>query len=100
MSTNNTNPDTTSKSTANGERVRTLRDGLLFVTIWAQPSTKTPGRIFHSVSFERRYQDKSGAWRGTKSLRPHDLQRMAALLQQAHDLIPKREDEPSESTAA
>lgn len=99
MSNNNT-PETTSKSTTNGERVRTLRDGLLFVTIWAQPSTKTPGRIFHSVSFERRYQDKNGAWRGTKSLRPHDLQRMAALLQQAHDLIPKREDEPSESTAA
>lgn len=99
MTNNKSNPKTTSNDKPTSERVRTLRDGLLFVTIWAQASAKEPERVFHSVSIERRYQDADGNWRSTKSMRPHDLPRLASLLQQAHDLIPKREDEPTPSAA-
>ena len=100
MSNSKTSSDKTSSNPNTGERVRTLRDGLLFVTIWAQPSQREEGRVFHSVSFERRYKDKNDNWRSSKSLRPHDLLRVAALLQQAHDLIPKRDANEPETTAA
>jgi hypothetical protein len=64
--------------------VSKLRDGLLNLSIWERP---TDNGSFFNVTFERRYTDKDGDWKGTQSLGEDDLLTMAALLQDAYKEI-------------
>ena len=40
---------------------------------------------YATVSFERRYKDKNGEWKGTNSLNPNDLPKAAMLLMKAYE---------------
>lgn len=60
-----------------------LKDGLIVATIWE--NTTNEGRIFHSVSISRSYQDGNGAWKETASFTGADALRAGNLLQQAYN---------------
>ena len=66
-----------------------LRAGGLEVACWKSKVKAEDGtdRDFFSVTTQRAYKDKSGAWQHTQSLRRQDLLPMARLLEQAYDKL-------------
>ena len=70
-----------------------FRAGAVSATIWRN-QTERDGKIveFRTVSFERSYQDKSGEWNTTNSLRVSDLPRAALVLQKAYEYITLKEN--------
>lgn len=60
-----------------------LRDGLIVATVWE--NTTNEGRVFHSVSISRSYQDSHGTWKETASFTGADALRAGNLLQQAYN---------------
>jgi hypothetical protein len=49
--------------------------------------------IFRTITFERSYKDRDGAWRYTKSFDPESLGKMVTLCQQASEYITDRQQE-------
>lgn len=62
-----------------------IRAGAISATIWKNNLQKD-GKAFEyrSVSFERSYKDKSGQWKTTNSLKPQDLPKAIAVLNEAY----------------
>jgi hypothetical protein len=58
-----------------------LRDGLIYANIWARVHD---GKTFYSVTFERRFKDKAGAWHSTQSFNVHEVLSLAGLAEQAN----------------
>ena len=57
--------------------IKRFRAGPLSASVWNNAGQKNDGQSFEfkSVSFERNYKDKQGAWKTTNSLRINDLAR-------------------------
>lgn len=69
--------------------VASWKAGALQVAVWENAAQSPEGTVqsYHSVSFERRYKDKSGVWQSTNSLRVNDLPKAALLLNKAYEYL-------------
>lgn len=65
--------------------VKKFRAGAVSATIWT--NTSKEGGEYNTVSFERGYKDKDGAWKSTSSLRLNDLPKAALVLTKAYEYI-------------
>jgi hypothetical protein len=78
-----------------------LRAGALSATIWRNEGTKDgqPSPYF-TVSIERSFKDKAGAWKHTPTLRQDDLPKVTLLLQEAYRwLLLEARGSPAEAEA-
>ena len=66
-----------------------FRAGGISATVWKNSGVKQNGEAseYRSVSFQRSYKDKSGAWKTTNSLRMNDLPRAAVVLNKAYEYL-------------
>lgn len=77
-----------------------FRAGTISATVWTNQATGKDGqpRTFSSVSFEKSYKDKDGAWKTTKSLNKQDVPKAVVVLQKAYEhltLNDLAEEEPN-----
>jgi hypothetical protein len=73
---------------------RTIRVEDCSASIWARDFVvQGHDRRFYSVTFERAYKDRDGAWKYTKSFDPESLGKLVSLCQQASELIAGLETE-------
>ena len=64
-----------------------FRAGAISATIWqnnGQNNKTGQPVVYRTISLERGYKDKSGAWKSTNSFRINDLPRAALVLQEAY----------------
>jgi hypothetical protein len=74
--------------------VKTLRVEDCSASIWARDfMVQGQMRRYYSVSFERSYKDRDGAWKYTKSFDVESLGKLVALCQQASEVIPALQGE-------
>jgi hypothetical protein len=87
-SNSGTVPDIAMHAASSGP-VKSFRSGALQVAIWENESLTQEGQVssFRTVSFERRYKDKSGEWKSSNSLRINDLPKAALLLAKAYEYL-------------
>jgi len=66
-----------------------IRIGAISATIWKNEGTSKLGEPFtyRTVSFERSYKDKAGAWQSTNSLRVNDLPKASLVLAKAYEFV-------------
>jgi hypothetical protein len=64
--------------------VARVRLGLITASIFER---STDSGIFHSVAFERRYQDAEGNWKSSHSYDAADLLKLSKLADMAHTRI-------------
>lgn len=76
---------------------QTFRAGGIRASVWRN-TTKEGDREFRSVTFERSYKDKDGAWKTTSSLRVNDLPRAAVVLAKAYEYLVLRGQSNDAST--
>lgn len=69
--------------------VKRFRAGGVSATIWANEGVRDDGTssTFYTVSTERSYKDKEGAWHNTGTFRTNDLPRATIVLQKAYEWI-------------
>tara|TARA_Y100000034_G_scaffold121089_1_gene164875 strand:+ start:202 stop:471 length:270 start_codon:yes stop_codon:yes gene_type:complete len=62
--------------------------GAIHVTIWNNEFEKN-GQIseFKTISFDRNYKDKDGAWKSTNQLRVNDIPKAVAALNKAYETL-------------
>ena len=84
----------TKNNTANAATGKQLpevkfRAGAISATVWKNTGVKQTGEAseYRSVSFQRSYKDKSGAWKTTNSLRMNDLPRAEVVLHKAYEYL-------------
>jgi len=61
-----------------------FRAGAVAATVWKNAAAEGS---YRTVSFERTYKDKQGAWKTTNSLRVNDLPKAALVLQKAYEYL-------------
>ena len=69
--------------------IKKFRIGAITASVWNNSGQKTDGQPFEfkSVTFERSYKDKEGAWKNTNSLRLNDLPKAALVLNKAYEFL-------------
>jgi hypothetical protein len=68
--------------------VATLREGDCSASIWTrQFQVRGTPRVFYSVTLERSYKDRNGAWKYTRSFDAESLGTVASLCRQAEEAI-------------
>lgn len=75
--------------------VKSFRSGAICVSIWENETLGDDGqpRSYKTVSFDRRYKDKTGNWKSTNSLRVNDLPKAVLILQKAYEYLILTESE-------
>jgi len=71
----------TSRQPVGNPPIQRFRVGTVTVAIWSNPAPK--GGFFNTVTLDRRFQQRDGGWRSTKSLRINDIPLAIAALQRA-----------------
>jgi len=66
--------------------IKKFRAGAVVATVWNNKTKEGDGE-YQTVSFDRSYKDKEGAWQRTTSLRMNDLPKAALVLQKAYEYI-------------
>ena len=63
-----------------------FRAGAISATVWQNTGQNKEGQKteYRTISLERGYKDKSGAWKSTNSFRINDLPRAALVLNEAY----------------
>lgn len=63
--------------------------GAINVTVWRNIGQSKTGEAteYRTVSFDRRYKDKSGEWKSTNSLRINDLPKAVVVLNKAFEYL-------------
>ena len=81
------------KNIAGNTPEKKFSTGAVTATVWQnQGKSKTGEAVsFRTVSFQRRYKDKTGNWQSTSTLRANDLPRAALVLQKAYEYLVLRE---------
>jgi hypothetical protein len=71
-----------------------FRASPISATIWTNEVKTKEGetRLYRTVSVERTYKDKDGAWKSTTSLRTQDLPKAALVINKAYEYITIREE--------
>ncbi len=75
-----------SKEQAVNRPLKKFRAGPVVATVWNNHAKDGEGE-YKTVSFERGYKDKDGAWKTTSTLRVHDLPRASLVLRKAYEFI-------------
>lgn len=67
--------------------------GTVCATVWENQGKSKTGEIigYKTISLQRSYKDKNGAWQNTSSLRINDLPKAALVLQKSYEYIVLRE---------
>ena len=68
--------------------IKKFRAGVLSVAVWENTGTsKRTGEPvkFNTITTDRRYKDKEGEWKSTRTLRINDMPKMILLLQKAYE---------------
>ena len=62
-------------------------------TVWTNEAKSKDGepRMFRTISLERSYRDKEGAWQSTTSLRVNDLPKAVLVLNKAFEYVMLKE---------
>lgn len=72
--------------------VKTIRIGACSASIFQNDvDSKNGKRTFHSVSFQRRYQDDNGDWKNSNGLTLSDLPAAIRVLQLAQTFVEDQE---------
>ena len=66
--------------------VKKFRAGAIVASVWSNQAKEGEGE-YKTVSFDRTYKDKDGAWQRTTSLRMNDLPKARLVLQKAYEYI-------------
>jgi len=68
--------------------IKTIRVESVSASIWSREHQTKDGTLtFYSVTFERSYKDRDGAYRYTKSFDMDDLGRLVAAAQEASEYL-------------
>ncbi len=70
--------------------IKKFSAGGIQVAIWENEGKE--GRVFHSVSFDRRYKDKE-EWKSTNSLKTNDIPKAIIALQKSYEYLVLKEPE-------
>ncbi len=67
--------------------------GVIAATVWQNQGKSRTGETigYRTVSLQRRYKDKSGAWQTANSFRVNDLPKANLVLQKAYEYLVLRE---------
>ena len=67
--------------------------GVITATVWQNQGRSRNGEVvgFRTISLQRRYKDKNGAWQSASSLRLNDLPKATLVLQKAYEYLVLRE---------
>ena len=70
-----------------------FRAGAISATVWQNQGQDKEGQPteYRTISLERGYKDKSGAWKSTNSFRINDLPKAALVLNEAYRHIVLKE---------
>ncbi len=81
---------------------RKFRAGPVSATIWQNAGRGSAGEpvTYKTVSLQRVYKDKNGAWQSTNSLRLADIPKAAVVLQKAYEYLVLRENVSEEGAYA
>ena len=77
---------TTSETSGRTPPLKKFRAGPICATVWNNHGKEGDGE-YKTVSFERSYKDKDGAWKTTSSLRVNDLPKASLVLQKAYEFL-------------
>lgn len=74
--------------------VKKYRAGAVSATVWNNPGKPIEGKeySYSTISLERSYKDKDGAWQTTNSLRINDLPRAEVVLHRAYEFLVLNKD--------
>ncbi len=65
-----------------------FRAGAVAATVWTNETVRDGKKVsYQTVSFERSYKDKDGAWKNTNSLRISDLPKAVLVLGKAYEFL-------------
>jgi hypothetical protein len=70
--------------------------GVISATIWKNNGvSKRNGELveYRTVNLQRRYQDNTGVWQTTNSLRTNDLPKAALVLNKAYEYLVLRDEQ-------
>ncbi len=83
------NQEQHASSSAHTMPIKSFKSGSIQVSIWENETLGQDGlpKTYKTVSFDRRYKDKSGVWKSTNSLRLNDLPRATLILQKAYEYL-------------
>ena len=65
---------------------RKFAAGPIVASVWKNDAGEGKG-VFHSVTLDRSYKDKWGAWKNTHALRVSDLPKASLVLSKAYDFL-------------
>ncbi len=67
--------------------------GVITATVWQNQGRSRNGEVvgFRTISLQRRYKDKNGAWQSASSLRLNDLPKATLVLHKAYEYLVLRE---------
>ena len=68
---------------------KSFRAGAINVAVWKNQTVTKDGQVreYKTVSMERGYQDPSGEWKSTSSLRTSDLPKATMVLSKAFEYL-------------
>lgn len=85
-------------NTPSNQPVDNVRFGAIQAAIWRNADSE--GRTRYSVTFEKRYRDKSGEWQSATSYSRDDLLTLAKAANEANSLIYQLQADDREQAAA
>ena len=76
---------------------RKFSTGGIQATVWSNQGVSKEGAVteFKTVSLQRRYMDKGGAWKSSSSLRISDLPKAALVLNKAYEYLVLKDKDSS-----
>ncbi len=83
--------------------VKKFRAGAVSATVWNNPGKEFDGKeaaTYSTISLERSYKDKDGAWKTTNSLRINDLPKVAVVVNKAYEFLVLNKDGAEVAEAA
>jgi hypothetical protein len=74
-----------------------FRAGAISATVWKNQGTSKDGKAveYRTVSLQRSYTDRSGAWQTTTTMRVNDLPRATLVLTKAYEYLALKEQSPA-----
>lgn len=78
-----------------------FRAGGLSATVWKNTQKTKEGKDFsyYSISIDRNYTDKTGAWKSTNSMRAGDLPKAIVVIKKAYEFLVLKEQDGNEVVA-
>lgn len=80
-------------TTEKNQPEKKFRAGAVSATVWQNQGQNKEGQPteYRTISIERGYKDKAGAWKSTSSMRINDLPRAALVLNEAYRYLVLKE---------